>query len=184
MYRLHSIPVIWDATVWHLCLLSSEALPPDISLTALALTSAQTVMMQMIAVLLMVFLTEQAVACSDSYPIPSSGGQYCDMVSAIGDGQNCWGDCVTGCPTLHCPAGVTPCYMETRDISTSGSCIWPANTKLCCAHAGSSGHYGLTEDKVDFGFIVNSTTSKTTLDAGVPFKSGTKQTTAVEAAMP
>ena len=77
-------------------------------------------------------------ACTDSYATPDHGGDYCSGFSAFSDGQNCWGDCVTGCPAIQ-PCSPGPCYMETRDISTQGSCIWPANTKLCCAHVNKGG---------------------------------------------
>ena len=66
-------------------------------------------------------------ACTDSYATPDHGGDYCSGFSAFSDGQNCWGDCVTGCPAIQ-PCSPGPCYMETRDISTQGSCT------LACQH--------------------------------------------------
>jgi len=78
-------------------------------------------------------------ACDDGYAKPEAGGTYCDQLASFLDGQNCWGSCVTGCPSIKCPSAPpgSTCYMETRPVSDQGSCVWPANTKLCCAHIGS-----------------------------------------------
>ena len=105
-------------------------------------------------------------ACTDEYATPPLG-QYCSGITTVSDRQNCWGDCMTGCPDMTCPRGAT-CYMETRPVSTTGSCIWPGNTKLCCAH--------ITTDagKPSFGFV-----NKTVTVA----KEAAMATTAVTAAL-
>ena len=48
--------------------------------------------------------------------------------------------------------------METRSISTPGSCIWPANSKLCCAHIQT------IKGEPSFGVVINSVTNHTNVD--------------------
>jgi hypothetical protein len=87
--------------------------------------------------LFLIFVPSLASACTDSYPNPSDGGQWCSSDGGVlSDGENCWGDCLTGCPTMDCDG----CSVETTAVSTQADCIWPANTKLCCAHVPYSPH--------------------------------------------
>ena len=50
--------------------------------------------MSMISKLSLMLLAAGAAAvCTDNYPTPSNGGDWCSDISSFTDGQNCWGAC-------------------------------------------------------------------------------------------
>ena len=109
----------------------------------------------MIASLVRLALVASAAAvpahvCTDDFPNPPTGVS-CHLVSgAFHDGDNCWGSCTSGCPSLSCPSSCTTCYFETRGISVTDDCVWPMNRKLCCAHIKCA-------TKLEGGVVVNMT---------------------------
>merc|ERR1719262_1394081 len=80
------------------------------------------------------FPADENHVCTDDFPNPPTGVSCSAVSTPFSDGDNCWGDCVTGCPEISCPSTCTTCYSETRPISVTGACVWPLNQKLCCMH--------------------------------------------------